>query len=411
MSAIAGYLKNANANTNDLVGEFHEAVLARLNKGVNTGAVLFALTAKLKNEPADNSEFNWWERDAVSRSVFSAVETSSTSATTLTFDDGAGNSVAGLLNAGDVLMNSNTNEYVQLTADSTDSTAVVVRGFGGSAAVNIGNNDSWVIVTSALAETGDMPRGQYEQPSLYKNYIQIFSRAVQMSRTFKGQVTRIDPNGPIREARIQALERIGNDIELAYFFGRPGVRTDASNGNIYTTGGIMATLDAYNTATGGSAANNVLTGSGTSGDTLNDVDAWIYSVLSQGSDAKLLFCGPEVFSAFSRWSHSNEGGYRTEGSNNIFGINVTELATPYGTIGLAAHPLFKQIPAFHGTGVIVDLAHIVQKVLEPVHLEENLQAPNSLGYREAFIGQLGLGTKFPAAHGYCTNFKKIIANS
>jgi hypothetical protein len=405
MSAIAGFLKNANANTNDLVGEFQEAVLARLAKGVNSGAVLFALMAKLGNEPADNSVFNWWERDPVQREIFANGAVANTTGTTIVFDDGAGNSVASLLNKGDVLCNSRTNEYVQLTADSTNSSGIVARGIGGTTAANINDNDVFVIVTRAQAEGSLAPRGQYIQPSLSTNYVQEFAQSLFLTRQFKGQVTRIDPNGPIRELRIQALERLGNDIELAYFFGRPGVRVDADGSNVYTTGGLRAVVDAYG------ATENVLNGNGATGVQLDNLNSWLYSVLREGSDAKVLFCGPRVFSAFSLWANTNNGGYRTEGTNRVFGMAVTEIQTPYGPIGLVAHPLFKQIGAYNSTGVLVDLAHVTQKVLEPVHIEENIQTPGQSAYGEKLQGMLGLKAKYPNAHGYCYGLQKIIPNA
>ena len=92
MSAVAGLLSSTSAQTNDLVGEFQESIFVRNAKGMNVGSTLFGLMAKLKSEPADNIEYNWFERDPVMRTVYTNNGAGySATATTFVFDDGSGN--------------------------------------------------------------------------------------------------------------------------------------------------------------------------------------------------------------------------------------------------------------------------------------------------------------------------------
>jgi hypothetical protein len=406
MSAIAGFLNTLNAATNDLVGEFQEAVLARHAKGHQSGSILFGLMAKLSNESSDNTEFNWWERDPVQRTIYSAANVTTTTGTTLTFDDGASGDVYALLAKGDVLMNARTNEYVRVSADPTTNSVVVVRqhgrDFGAPTASTINDNDEWTIITRAIEEGSLSARGQYEQPGVNTNFIQTFNQSLELTRQYKNQVLRTDSAGPLREARIQALERISNDIELAYLFGVKE-RKQGSNGMVYSTGGIKAAVDAF----GAAAAGNKLNGGGTSGVSLDNLNAWFQSVLQVGSDSKLLFAGPLAYAALSNYANSGAAGYRYVGTDYVFGMNITEVQTPFGNVGLVNHPLMKERPAFQDWGILVDLQFVTQKVLTPLLIEENIQQNGQHAYKEQFYAELGLKTKFANAHGYAYGLRKI----
>ncbi len=137
MSAVAGLMNLASATANELVGEFQETIFIRNTKGMNVGTTLFGLLARLDNEPADNVEFNWFERDPVRKIVYSSAAAADTTTTTLSFDDDGGNPVSRLLNAGMISPSSSvwlcalrlpiqnrdsTGSSRTLTADFTDNT-------------------------------------------------------------------------------------------------------------------------------------------------------------------------------------------------------------------------------------------------------------------------------------------------
>src|ERR1700744_3746193 len=116
MSAVSGLLTTLNAQNTDLVGEWQEEILVRNSKGYNVGSTLFGLMAQLQNEPADNIDFNWWERDPV-RLNFYSTAANYANVTTLSWDDGSGATpgtgdltVYNLLSAQTVLLNSRTLE-------------------------------------------------------------------------------------------------------------------------------------------------------------------------------------------------------------------------------------------------------------------------------------------------------------
>ena len=407
MSAISGMLSVSNAQTDDLVGEWQETVLVRNAKGYNTGSTLFGLMARLKNEPAENTEFNWWERDP-SRLVFYSASAAGTGAT-LVVDDGSGNDVYQLLYKNAVLRHDASGEYIRVTADPTSSSVTVARanvgGTGGSfqgTAATIADNDTFTLITAGKDEGADAVRAAFEEPSDYNNYIQTYNEAVELTNAYKGSVIRTDIEGPLRERRIQSLERIANKIELSYFFGKKA-RMTGTNGYVYYTGGIVNAVD-----TAG-LTENALNGNGSSGVTLANFQAWLQAFMVNGSDTKLAFCGPKAYAAISNYANTAAGGFRVMNMESVFGMNITEILTPFGSLNLAFHPQFKVATNFNDWMVVVDLALISQKVFEPLFLETNIQTPGQDSYKEQYRAKLGLKLKFPGAFAYAYDLEKITA--
>ena len=91
----------------------------------------------------------------------------------------------------------------------------------------------------------------------------------------------------------------------------------------------------------------------------------------------------------------------------VFGMNITVVNTPFGELDLAFHPALKELPNFQSWMFVVDLAHVMQKTLEPLFLEPNIQTPGQDAYQEQFRAKLGLKLRFANAFGYAYNLTKI----
>lgn len=426
MSAISGILgvgNNAGAQNGldqkaDLVGEYQESIFVRNVKGMNAGTTLFGLMSKLKTEPAENSEFNWFERDPVRRELYSGQ--ANYDAILINFFADAARSISGspYLASGMILYNDRTGEYIKITSadgsiDAANAgTGVSVRrnlnaadatgwtsSQGETGAINSsasGNavlaGDPWIVVTMGMPEGSTPTRTTYEEPSVLTNFIQTFNSSVEITNAFKANKLRSDKSGPLKARRIQGLERIGKDIELAYLMGKKS-RASQSNSIQYFTGGIKHAVDA------GGVAAQVLGGS--TGDiTLSALNTWLETFMVYGSDAKLALCGPRAYSAISRLANSATAGFRIMNQETVWGMNITVINTPYGEIDLAFHPLLKEIPTLNTYLFVVDLAHVVQKTMEPLLLEANIQTPGQDAYKEQFRAKLGLKLRFAQAFAY-----------
>lgn len=415
MSAIAGLLSlSSGPGTDEWVSEYQESILVRNAKGLNVGTTLFGLMSKLKNEPSETTEYKWFERDPVKRTVYSSAANSDTTvssaadpANSLQFDDGSSGSVDGIIQPGVLLVNDRTQEWVRIVSRTSSSTFVVERGFDGGAEATptatgiaaVLDNDTWTVVTLGKDEGALPSTSVFEGASVLTNYIQTFNSTVELTNAFKGSKLRTDIEGPLRERRIQALERIARDIEFAYLLGFSGRRA-GTNGYQYFTGGVKTAVDTIGGA-------NVLNGNGSSGVALDSVRTWLQSFLTVGSDAKLALCGPVAYATFSTYANSGANGFRITGQENVFGMNITTVQTPFGALDLSMHPLLKEVAAYEDWIFVVDLAHVVQKVMEPLFLESNIQSPGQDSLKEQFRAKYGLKLKFAQAFGYAYDLQKL----
>lgn len=419
MSNVAGYLSRATADSSDDVGEWQVGVLRRNAKGMNTGSTLFALMSRLRNENADSQTYNWWEKDPTRRVFYLAAAITTLTETnfkfdntvnaTPTYDNGSlDQSVWALLKAGAILEGVNTGERITVVAPATSyaSGVTVTRstiGYNGSATAATTHSlyEPFVLITLAKPNGSNPVDSAFTQPSKYLNYCQTFNSTASVDNAYVNGILRTDLDGPWYEQKVDALERIANDIELAYFFG-----VAAISGSTYTTGGIRNAIDTA------SLTSNALDGtSATKTVTLDAFDNWVQSFMTQGSDTKLAFCGPNAYSAISKFANTAAGGYRImQGeSDSIFGLNLTTIQTPFGRVDLASHPLFKNIPSYNGTMMVVDLELICQKTFEKLFFQEYEPTNGSDTRQGQFRAKLGIKQKFPAAFGYANNISRIVA--
>lgn len=422
MGAVAGFLSSADATTNDLAGEWMDEILVRQGKSANMKATLFALMSHLTIEETDNLTFNWWERDPVRRTFYSAGAENS-SDTTFVFTDVAAAAHDGsttgivwqLLKAGMILLNDTTGEYVRVTATPTTANVTVSRAFGydattgaGGVGASVTTSHIWTLVSLGKAEGANPVEARYEQPSSYLNYIQTFNSYVSLTNAYKAGVLRTDQEGPKAQLISQALEQICNDIEFAFF-----LNPKATTGTTYYTGGLKEALDVAATADT-RLTDNILNGNGSSGVTLDALLLWIESFMTSGSDTKIAFGGAKAFGALSRYANSAAGGFRimqpTNSESEVskkFGLNLTVINTPNGELSLCQHPLFKNTAAYNDWMFVVDLQLLKMKSMEPLFYEDNIQLPGQDSYAGQFRSKLGLKQQFPGAFGYAYDLQSI----
>lgn len=414
MSAIAGLLSSSNGsqsldNKGDLVGEYQDKILVRNSKGMNAGSTLFGLMSKLKAEAAENTEFNWFERDPVKREIYVKTADATAPASQGVADTIEVEATAGgaddawqYLAQGHILRNQTTGEYIQVTATPTTNTITVARSIAtgtGLAGFVLTAGDVLAIITLGKDEGALPTRASYEEPDVLTNYVQTFNSVVELTNAFKGNKLRSDAAGPLKSRRIQALEKIAKDIEMAFLVGVKR-RAAGSNGYEYFTGGLK---DAVDRAVPG----NALNGGGGSGVAFSAVKDWLQGFMTVGSDAKLAFCGPTAYSVFSTYANSATNGFRIMNQETVLGMNITVINTPFGELDLAFHPALKEIPSFKDWMFVVDLAHVMQKTMEPLFLEPNIQTPGQDSYKEQFRAKLGLKLRFAEAFGYAHALQKI----
>jgi len=213
--------------------------------------------------------------------------------------------------------------------------------------------------------------------------------------------------GPKKDAVAYALEQIVNQIEKAFLFGQ---RISGSATSEQYTGGLTWAVDTA-IAADSNLTNIKLNGNGTSGVTLASLLAWLNAFMVNGSDAKLILCGPSAYTALSSFANSAQAGFRimNDQSAPVFGLSLTEIQTPFGKASLAMHPLMKNDTNFNDYALAVDLGLIRMKQMEKLHYQEFEPTNGTDAYQGQFRAKLGLMEQFVGAFGYAYDFSKINA--
>lgn len=399
--SILGLRDSASFVTNERPKNYREGLMLIYRHGGEGKAPLTALTAAMKSRSVDDPEFNWWEKE-VSTRRFRATGSVTSGATTINLvSSGDGFRSAFEVKAGDVLWVEHTNEYLRVAADPTDTAKLnVQRGFSGStpAALNTaaeGVNPNILIIGSVYEEGSLAPTGVARQPFKSHNYTQIFRNTIEMTRTAMN--TRLRTGDQVAEAKREALEMMGMDVERALFLGRrwEGI----INGKpARTLGGLLSFMD----------EDNIKTADTTTGTSFSDLENYIKEAFVYGSNEKMAFCGDDALMTIQRIVRRNSS-WEIQSGIKEYGMSVSRLFTPFGTLVLKRHPLFTD--ASGGTtdavkyyGMSSWMWILDMKGLQYVHLkggdiayQSKLQDNGLDGEKSGYLGELSIEVHNPKA--------------
>lgn len=324
--AIQGIRHTDNFVTDQRPKNWREGVLL-LNPNGKTP--LTGLTSGLRNQSTDDPEFNWWTKTLQDqRFELSGDETDSDTTMNVTGD-------AQKLVQNHLLYAEETGEIMRVSADPSSATAIPVeRGYAGTTAAAInasggtGVNPNLLVIGSAFEEGANAPTGLNFDPTKFYNYTQIFRNALEATRT--AMKTRLRTGDQVKEAKREALEYHTIEMERAMFWGSrfEGTR----NGKpIRTTGGIRYWVE-------NNASSNVVDQDGAATD-LETLEGWMKDMFYWGSQEKMGFCGNEALLTIQQIVRKNANYELVQGQKE-FGMNVSRLVSPFGTLVLKTHPLF-----------------------------------------------------------------------
>jgi hypothetical protein len=421
--AIAGLRGSGSWDTNQRPRHFREGILMLYPNGK---APLTGLTTQMKTSPVDDPEFNWFEKKYASRRFVVDAATNydgdavvGGAAATLGLNT---NSEANQVKAGDILMIEQTGELLMATGDGNASTGniAVTRGWGQTVGVNLGNAYDWdadgvginpyvVVVGSAYEEGADTPTAITYDPVKVSNYTQIFRRSLEHTRT--AMKTRLRTGDQVKEARREALEHHGVDIEYAFFFGKAAeILTGAQPKR--STRGIVPFITEY-------APDNVYSFGGDA--TMYELEGRLEHLFRQGSQEKMAFCGNGALLAIQQIIRKNTS-WQFEGGTE-FGMKVTRLFCPFGTVVFRTHPLFNVLgggttggtayASWANGAVILDMGNLVYRPLKDSDTKylPNRQGNGIDGAKSEYLTECGLELHHAETHEVWKNLTRGVVDA
>ena len=186
----------------------------------------------LKTEKVKDVEYKVFERDHPAR--WTRINYGSgynSSATSMVVDN------AGGFRVGDIILVPRTGEriYVGAVTVSTGTLSSLTRGYLGSTAAAIIDNDWIRLLFSKEEENGTQASIITTGTNTVTNFCQIFKRTYGLSNTRKAMSFRTDPHSESEERKI-AMGLIKEDMESAYLWGKKQEVTTSGEISRYTGG-------------------------------------------------------------------------------------------------------------------------------------------------------------------------------
>lgn len=406
--AIQGLRNTANFVADQRPKSWREFIMLQWPNGTMP---LTALTSLMKKDTVNDPEFYWWEKKMEGQRVTITADLSD-SATTLTVTSGDAWRVA----EGHLLYIEETGEIVRVSTDPTVADEItVVRGYSGTSGTAIadidaaGVNPKALVIGTAFEEGATSPKGINYDPTKVRNYTQIFRNALEMTRT--ASKTRLRTGDQVKEAKREALELHGNEMERAFWFGKPWEGT--LNGRpIRTTGGIFHFLEDGNRdfAVPSSELD------------MDQLEEYMLEAFKYGSSEKMAICGNRALLTIQQAVRKNTSYQFMQGQKE-YGMNVSRLISPFGELVLKTHPLWNYAPGGTTTAVdyagldsrmaILDMSNIKFRpfVDADTKYKPDIQDNDLDGMKSEYLTECGLEVANPETHMYITGLVSGVADS
>ena len=361
----------------------------------NGSAPLTALTSQMKEESVDDPKYHWWEKRLQTRRIALSANISAVAAGTP--ETLAVSSGAFAFKAGDILaVEKGMSEVIQIVQDPVvDTSLIVVRGAAGTTpvAVSVASENPYVVgIGSAYEEGSAAPTGVNFDPTEAYNYCEIFRNTLEMSNT--AQQTNLRTTEQVKEAKREVLQLHGIDMERAFWWGAR-YQTMKNGKPIRFTGGLTSFID----------ANNIVNQNGSDAD-MEDLEGWMERMFRYGSNEKMVFCGNRALLAVQQIVRKNST-FNIQSGIKEYGMEVTKLVCPFGSLVIKTHPLFNQMASVIGTYYACDSWFYVLDMSKLTYIylrnrdtkyEADLKENGIDGMKSGWISECGMRVAHPETH-------------
>lgn len=404
LEAVAGLRGTGDWGTDERPKNFREMILWR---DPNGEAPLTALSAKMRKDPTDDPEFNWWEEDlGIIR--LTTTGTTTTGQTTINFiptDD------AQLLAVSDVCLvekteatGAYTNEFVKVSAIASATQITATRGVANTTAATIASGTNITRIGSAFGEGTTSPDAASKNPTKYSNYCQIHKTSYRLTNTAKKTYARTGDALKNDKKRKMFDHAVG--IEWTGLFGKPFETTDSNGKPLRYSGGFLHYAVAAYTA-GFTHCHKVWTTTPTEDELLEAVyKIWNYNAMGAGNE-RIVFCGNGFLNSLNKLArNSSSTQIKFEDTIRVYGMELKKWVFPQGNLYFRTHPVLNRHGRYTSSAMILNPAGIRWRSLRDrdTKMEDNIQAPDADEQKGQWITEVGFEFNHMPTMAYLGNF-------
>lgn len=398
--AIQGLRNTVNFATDVRPKNWREGILLQKPNGMFP---LFALTSQMRKEVVDDPEYNWFEKCLNARRLVPSASAQA-AATTVSVASGAK-----LVSKNTMLFNEATKEILFVSASpESDTSLTVTRGFAGTTAAEIAITDRLLVIGTAFPEGSKAPVGLAYDPYKRYNKCQIFRRTTAITGT--ASKTKVRTGDEWREQKRECAEYISIDIEQAMWFSKQS-ETTLDGQPIRTMDGIMNQIDPANTIDCATTYAD--------GVSFDDLQVLMKDVFKYGSSEKLCFCGDLFLLTLQQIIQNTPNCvWKFDSTTKEYGMDVTRLKTPFGTVVFKTCPLFNlstsdlsgdtPIYGYDSHGFILDMEQIryVHVDGRDLHFEDRLEEVGEDAKKSGYIAECSIKVAHKENHFHIANLAK-----
>lgn len=326
------------------------------------------LLSKVRKESTRDVAFSWFEDISIGK--WTQINNGAgydAAAVSLVVDD------ADIFQVGDLVKEVTTGEIMRVTSVTVGTNTIgVTRAFGSTVAAAIADDAYMFRLGQSLSEGYTVGNQLITTKTKIDNYIQIFSRPIQLTQTANAVAT-YGGNRRMYERKKVGVD-IKRDIEAQFLFGEP--KYDAT-GPTYATGGVLYFMGSGSPALNAAGALHK-----------DDFDGWLKDAFAYGSAEKWLFASPTIISYINGWADSYM--WADPGEIKTWGVRFRKYTSAFGDVNIVLNRNF--LGPYAGQAVLLDMKEIVYRYLEGLDLtlQTNLQPANAKYFLDEYAGHIGL---------------------
>lgn len=344
-------------------------------------APLTVITKSLSSKPAGDPKFKWVEDERDVR--FDQINNGAgytNAATELVVDTGE------LFYVGALVVVPRTNEIIRIKKVEGNTLKEVTRGYSGSTAAALVDNDPLYIMGVAAEENTNSFAARSFNPVTKENLTQVFKTSVQASGTWLSSSNQTTPHDWVHQHKKANIEHLVS-MESAFLFGKAKEETGPEGGKLRTTGGVLSFLTANNQSAGGEL-------------TEKEWEEFVRTICRYGNK-KTVFCSALVLSVINNFAVGRLQSIQAD-RDTTYGVSVMEYICAHGTVKLVKHNLLEGA-TWGGYAIALDYTDNPPEYRpldgdgpggsRDTHLKPNIQSPELDGQKDEILTEAGIAVK------------------